>query len=81
MHVAFGQVRRRIALLQTGWFVVVRFIARSEVTELNSESSYSLRYKRGVQVTLKSTINSRWGFVIILLTIFAKPVIISVIID
>ena len=28
-----------VSLLQTVWFVVVRFIARSEITELNSESS------------------------------------------
>ena len=36
MHFAFGRVRRRIALLQTGGFVVVRFIARSDVTELKN---------------------------------------------
>ena len=30
MHFAFERVRRRIALLQTGGFVVVRFIARSD---------------------------------------------------
>ena len=34
MQIAFGRVRRRIALLQTGEFVVVRFIARSNITEL-----------------------------------------------
>ena len=28
-----------VSLLQTLWFVVVRFIARSEITELNTEIS------------------------------------------
>ncbi len=36
MPVAFGRVRRKIALLQTGLLVVVRFIARSEITELKN---------------------------------------------
>ncbi len=33
-----------VSLLQTGGFVVVRFIARSEITELNSESSLENPY-------------------------------------
>ena len=36
MHFAFGRVRRKIALLQTVRFVVVRFIARSNITELKN---------------------------------------------
>ena len=40
MHVAFGRVRRKIALLQTDGFVVVRFIARSNITELKNQSSF-----------------------------------------
>ena len=43
MHAAFGRVRRRIARLRTVLFVGVRVIARSEITELNSETSFSLR--------------------------------------
>ena len=35
MQVAFGRIRRRIALLRTCLLVVVRFIARFEITELN----------------------------------------------
>ena len=34
MHFAFGRVRRKIALLQTDGLVVVRFIARSDITDL-----------------------------------------------
>ena len=33
-----------VSLLQTGGFVVVRFIARSEIAELNSESSLENPY-------------------------------------
>ena len=34
-----------VSLLQTGRFVVVRFIARYNITELKNQYSYSLRYK------------------------------------
>ena len=35
-----------VSLLQTGRFVVVRFIARSEINELNSENSFNLAFSR-----------------------------------
>ena len=46
-----------VSLLQAGWFVVVRFIARSEITELNSESASKRADQRMERGQLQITCN------------------------